>query len=247
MTEAVQRRSAPFSTHARGVPLFDKARFADVPQHASRALIHLRDMSSSTFWFLSMQTWSSFWSVIVSMVSVIFFTYYDSEYKLAVPLDWGIIGFTIILPMVGFLWFAYHRREQCLKDCSLSKTLMLQILNASVLWTSGGRSHNNNEVPVGDHHQSVVGKEDNVESICQALNEICRAMHDYFMPARFYARSYPYFGYKTAMVCFFCVRQRASCYYYFPHTKNNKPNKYLLLVSNHTADSNSFGPFQASQ
>lgn len=62
-------RSAPFSTHARGVPLFDKGRFFDVSRHATSALLDLRDIGSSIFWYISMQSWLTFWSLIVNIIS----------------------------------------------------------------------------------------------------------------------------------------------------------------------------------
>jgi hypothetical protein len=64
-----RQRSAPFSTHARGVPLFDRGRFLDVPRHASRALLDLRDIGSSAFWFYSMQSWLTVWSVGVNIIA----------------------------------------------------------------------------------------------------------------------------------------------------------------------------------
>lgn len=62
------KRSAPFSTHARGVPLFDKS-FAGAQRTLTNALLDLRDMGSSIFWFLSMQSWLTLWSCIINIVS----------------------------------------------------------------------------------------------------------------------------------------------------------------------------------
>jgi len=66
---SARHKSAPFSTHARGVPLFDRVRFLDVSKHATRALLDLRDIGSSMFWFFSMQSWLTLWSTIVNIVS----------------------------------------------------------------------------------------------------------------------------------------------------------------------------------
>lgn len=63
-----KKRSAPFSTHARGVPLFDKS-FPGAQRSMTRALLDLRDMGSSIFWFLSMQSWLTLWSCIINIVS----------------------------------------------------------------------------------------------------------------------------------------------------------------------------------
>ena len=64
-----QARSAPFSVHARGVPLFDGSRFWDLPRHVARLLLDFRDISSSTGWWLACQTWLSFWSALIAMLS----------------------------------------------------------------------------------------------------------------------------------------------------------------------------------
>jgi hypothetical protein len=62
-------RSAPFSAHARGVPLFDRARLLDAPRAAARALLDLRDVGSSLFWFLSMQSWLALWATLITVLS----------------------------------------------------------------------------------------------------------------------------------------------------------------------------------
>jgi hypothetical protein len=64
-----RQRSAPFSTHTRGVPLFDRSRFLDVQSHGTRALLDLRDIGSSSFWFGSAQSWLTVWSVIINILS----------------------------------------------------------------------------------------------------------------------------------------------------------------------------------
>lgn len=62
-------KSAPFSTHARGVPLFDKNSFSDAQKELTAILLDLRDIGSSIFWFLSLQSWLTLWSVIINIVS----------------------------------------------------------------------------------------------------------------------------------------------------------------------------------
>lgn len=66
---ASRNKSAPFSTHTRGVPLFDKNTLSDAQRGFSSALLDLRDIGSSIFWFLSMQTWLSLWSLLINIVS----------------------------------------------------------------------------------------------------------------------------------------------------------------------------------
>lgn len=65
--EAPPPRCAPFSTHSRGVPLFNRGRFFDVPRHVARLLLDLRDISSSAFFFLACQTWLTFWAALNTM------------------------------------------------------------------------------------------------------------------------------------------------------------------------------------
>lgn len=185
-------KSAPFSAHARGVPLFDRTRFSDVPEHAVQMLLHLRDMSSSSFWFLAMQSWTTMWSVFVVVFSNIFFTYYDTNFSLAADLDWSMIGFIVILPLVGFIWITYQRRERALDLASEAKVLMLHIWNASRLYIT--REHDSSIQPAVD----------------TAIQTLLRAMHAYFLPARFYSGSYPYFGYKSALVSSACIN--SACY-----------------------------------
>ncbi len=67
--DMMANRSAPFSTHSRGVPLFNRSRFFDVPRHIARLLLDLRDISSSAFWFLTCQTWLTFWAALITLCS----------------------------------------------------------------------------------------------------------------------------------------------------------------------------------
>lgn len=179
-----QPRDIPFSTHARGVPLFDKGRFFDAPRHAARALLDLRDISSSFLWFLNCQTWLSMWSFLITLVSVTFFTYYRQNGRaLAAPLDWVLLCSVAVLPAVGFLLIAYMRRERALADLSKAKVLMLRLFSAHRDW-----------VPEGQR------PEGHLEAVQECLAVACEAMRAYFCPMRFYSRYYPYMGSRAAMV-----------------------------------------------
>lgn len=167
-------KSAPFSTHARGVPLFDKNRFVDLPRHLARVILDFRDLSSSIFWFISCQTWytlhctlvtifSSEWEGTLSIaerkgvhwglmsgpqagiswqvaivqelcashseylllspipnpsIAAAFFAFFQPSTPLFAYLDWTLICFVIVLPLVGFTFFAYARKERCLDELS---------------------------------------------------------------------------------------------------------------------------------
>eukprot|EP00887_Chlorella_sp_A99_P002845 scaffold6.g2845.t1 len=180
---APRGRLAPFSTHARGVPLFDWGRILDVPRHLARILLDLRDLSSSLFWFLSCQTWLTMWGSIVTIVSVSFFTYYrggevaTSNNQLALDLDWTLISFTVVLPLVGLIWFGFARRERCLDELAKARILMTSIYAAHRDWVPEDRR------PPGQ-----------LEAVRDALLALVAAMRAYFPHARFYAKFYPYMG-----------------------------------------------------
>lgn len=62
--------SAPLEPRqARGVPLFDRGRFFDLPRNTALALLELRDISSALFWFLSCQTYLTLWSFLITLIS----------------------------------------------------------------------------------------------------------------------------------------------------------------------------------
>lgn len=179
-----KQRSIPFSTHARGVPLFDRTRFFDLPRHVARMLLDLRDISSSLFWFLTVQTWLTLWSFLITLISVVFFSFYTENGKeLSAPLDWVLICFVAVLPSVGFLWIAYMRRERALDELAKVRVLMLGIFTAHRDW-----------VP------AVSRPPGHLQAVQEAIAIIVDAMQAYFTPVRFYSRWYPYFGYRSAMV-----------------------------------------------
>lgn len=51
------------------MPLFNRNRFLDLPRHVARLLLDLRDISSSTFWFLGCQSWLTFWAALTTLCS----------------------------------------------------------------------------------------------------------------------------------------------------------------------------------
>ena len=115
------------------------------------------------------------------LLAVVFFCFYgEPNYSLGAPLDWTIVEFAVVLPLVGFVWIAYGRRERCLDLLSEAKSVMLSLVRAHTEWPGSG--------------------EGELERVHASLAAILGAMHAYFLPARFYSRTYPYLGYKTAMV-----------------------------------------------
>jgi len=100
-------------------------------------------------------------------------------------MDLTMVGFAVVLPLVGFIWIAYCRRERCLALLSEIKTRMLTILRAHAEWAGASNS---------------IALDPPSARVHAPLAAIVTAMHGYFFPARFYSRSYPYLGYKTAMI-----------------------------------------------
>ncbi|KAI3432640.1 hypothetical protein D9Q98_004186 [Chlorella vulgaris] len=172
----------PFSTHARGVPLFDKTHVLDVPRHVARLLLSLRDVSGSGFWFLACQSWLTLHSFLITIVSVCFFTFFETNGQpLAAQLDWVLICSVAVLPAVGFLWIAYMRRERALDELTKAKVLMMGLYRAHRDWLPAAQ-------------------EDHLAGVRDALAELVDAMHTYFLPGRFYSRNYPFMGFRSAMV-----------------------------------------------
>ncbi len=50
--------------------------------------------------------------------AVTFFTYFGDQYSLAANLDWTVTCFVVVLPLVGFTWISYGRRERALDELS---------------------------------------------------------------------------------------------------------------------------------
>lgn len=176
-------KSAPFSTHARGVPLFDRS-FVGAQRSLASAFLDLRDMGSSIFWFLSMQSWLTLWSCLVNIVSVVFYNFYRSK-GLSAPLDLVTIEFVVVLPLIGFIYMLHNRRNTCLDLLSEVKTGFLYLI----------RTYSISEW----HDETETTRTEKLTAMSVACHSVLAAMHDYFLPSRFYSTRYPYLGYKSAM------------------------------------------------
>ncbi len=146
---------------------------------------------------------------------MIFFCFFEDSNgdKLAAELDFTIVAFTVVLPLIGFLWFAFDRRERCLALLSECKCLMTSILQAHHQWiqttgnptatttttfSGGGAAINAAGAPSAALQQAQIG-----------TATIISAMRTYFLPSRFYSRNYPYLGYKSAMIQIALDRSRS--------------------------------------
>ncbi|KAK9810038.1 hypothetical protein WJX72_003856 [[Myrmecia] bisecta] len=182
MPAAPVTRSAPFSMHARGVQLLDINRLLDVPHQLKAAFRHLRDVSSALYTFLLIQTWLSIYSLVITIVSVSFYTYFKDG-RVAAPQDWTLAAFVILLPLLGFVLWAFARRERALRDLAEVKSLLLHIHLAHRDWVPAGS--------VDAMHQLTVQ---------QHLFGLIDALRTYFLPPRFYTRHYPLGGVKGKMM-----------------------------------------------
>lgn len=98
-------RSAPFSLHSRGVQLLDTTRLFDAPHQIKSASRHLRDLLSSLYVFALVQSWLSVYNLLITISSTAFYSFYHvNNDTLAFKLDWTLVAFVIILPMLGFTW-----------------------------------------------------------------------------------------------------------------------------------------------
>lgn len=98
-------RSAPFSLHSRGVQLLDTTRLFDAPHQIKSASRHLRDLLSSLYVFALVQSWLSVYNLLITISATAFYSFYHVDNDtVAYRLDWTLVAFVIILPMLGFTW-----------------------------------------------------------------------------------------------------------------------------------------------
>ncbi|KAL3157101.1 hypothetical protein ABBQ38_001347 [Trebouxia sp. C0009 RCD-2024] len=177
-------RSAPFSLHSRGVQLLDTTRLFDATHQIKSASRHLRDLLSSLYVFALIQSWLSLYNVLITISATAFYSFYHVDNNtVAFGLDWILVAFVIILPMLGFTWLAFGRREEALRDLVQVKSLLLHIYLAHRHWLPSGS--------VSSMHQATVQ---------QLLFSLVDGMRAYFLPPRFYSRHYPYTGVKRKMM-----------------------------------------------
>ena len=186
-------KSAPFSTHARGVPLFD-ASFVGAQRSLTQCLLDLRDIGSSIFWFLSMQTWTTMWSLLLNIVSVVFYNFYHSK-GLAAEINLVVIEMVVVLPMIGFIWMQQQRRDKCLDLLTEVKTGFLFLTRRMV---DEIRAHIESLGETASEKEQLESRM-LMEKTRMSVSNVVNGMHEYFLPRRFYSTRYPYLGYKAAM------------------------------------------------
>lgn len=179
-----QSRSAPFSVHSRGVPIHDFSRFRDLNNIMWSTFRQLRDIGSSFFYLCMMQTSSTIFSVLLTIIAYFFFAYSkDTPIALSQGTLWSSVGFLIFLPSLGLVGWTFARREQALRSVATVKSLTLWIYLSHRDW-----------VPpecLPDGHLAAVQ---------QTLFNILGEMRGYLLPPRYYSTTFPYTGVRHKMM-----------------------------------------------
>ena len=79
-------------------------------------------MSGSLWTLIVVHGWLSVWVTIITVVSVIFYTYINGGRVQAI--DWTVAAFIVLLPLVGTIWWAFDRREKALAELAQGKLLL---------------------------------------------------------------------------------------------------------------------------
>ena len=136
-TPAVKGPSAPFSAHSRGVQLAGRGTvdFSQTLESGARQLI---DITGAIVNLVLAAGWHSFFNLTITIASNSFYKYLG-VFALAAPLDFGVISFVVLLPVVLSAFHALHRRNSALNDLSLGKTIKNENERCSSA-SSAGRS-----------------------------------------------------------------------------------------------------------
>lgn len=179
-----QSRSAPFSVHSRGVPIHDFSRYQDVNHILWSTFRQLRDVGSSFFYLCMMQTSSTLFSILLTMVAYLFFAYSSSTARaITQGSHWSFVGFIVFLPVVCLSMLTFMRRERALKYVATVKSLSLWIYLAHRDW-----------VPPECLPEGHLG------AVQQTIFNILGEMRGYLLPPRYYTTTFPYTGVRHKMM-----------------------------------------------
>lgn len=81
VSSTAAQRNTPFSSHSRGVPLFDSVRCCDFPTHLGHFGRELQDISSGFLVLLAIQPWLTLIAMVVTISSVA-----------CAPLGWALLA-----------------------------------------------------------------------------------------------------------------------------------------------------------
>ena len=116
-SERSKGASAPFSAYSRGVQLAGRGGvdFGQLLDSGGRQIV---DISGAIVNFALAQGWLSFFNLIITIAANSFFTYLGFA-AVAARLDFTILSFIVLLPLVLSLFHGLQRRNQALNDLSL--------------------------------------------------------------------------------------------------------------------------------
>uniref|UniRef100_A0A061RDF7 Uncharacterized protein n=1 Tax=Tetraselmis sp. GSL018 TaxID=582737 RepID=A0A061RDF7_9CHLO len=179
-----QNPSAPFSVHSRGVPIHDMNRFRDVNLIVWSTFRQLRDIGSSFFYLCMLQTTTTLFSVMLTILAYLYFSFAGNVARgVTQGSAWTLAGFVVFLPMLGLVGFAFARRERALSCVAAVKSKTLWIYLAHRDW-----------VPMEclpDGH---------LVAVQQTLFNILGEMRGYLLPPRYYSTTFPFTGVRSKMM-----------------------------------------------
>ena len=116
--------SAPFSAYSRGVQLashggFD---FSLLVDSAGRQLV---DISGALVNLVLAQGWLSFYNLVLTIAANAFYTYLGFA-AVAAELDFTLVSFVVLLPLVLSTFHSLQRRNNALNDLSLGELTACQ-------------------------------------------------------------------------------------------------------------------------
>ena len=112
--EDTEELSAPFSAHARGVPLTGSEGF-DWGQNAESLVMSLLDISGAALHLLLAQGWLTILQCIITVCATTFYTYLG-VFSVEADLNFTIFGFVVLLPLVLTVFSSIGKRDQALRD-----------------------------------------------------------------------------------------------------------------------------------
>ena len=119
-TPTIKGPSTPFSAYSRGVQLAGRGNF-DFGLLLDSGGRQLVDISGAIVNFVLAQGWYSVINLVITIAANSFYTYLGFA-AVAAELDFTVISFVVLLPLVLSVFHALQRRNSALNDLSLGKT-----------------------------------------------------------------------------------------------------------------------------
>ena len=106
--------SAPFSAHARGVPLSVSENF-DFGSSLESALLQLLDITGAGIHLILANGWLTVIQIIITIACTSFYSYLG-VFSVQADLDFSILSFVVLLPLVLAVFRSIQRRDTALKE-----------------------------------------------------------------------------------------------------------------------------------